>query len=140
MTKHRRAFGYVRKLPSGRWQATYAAPDGVRRPGPTTFATKGDATAYLATVEADQVRGRWRAPEPARETFASYSATWMHQRHDLKASTRKLYEDLLRLWIVPQLGHMKLSELTPSTVRTWHATISKQTGKTRVAQAYRLLR
>jgi len=42
MTKKRR-FGRVRQLPSGRWQARYAGPDGIDRSAPETFATKTDA-------------------------------------------------------------------------------------------------
>ena len=47
MTKHRR-FGSIRKLPSGRWQATYSAPNGRRITAPRTFRAKIDAEAWLA--------------------------------------------------------------------------------------------
>ena len=36
----RASTGHIRKLPSGRWQARFTYPDGVRRPAPTTFQTK----------------------------------------------------------------------------------------------------
>ncbi|MDQ0842796.1 hypothetical protein QFZ68_002476 [Streptomyces sp. V1I6] len=32
----KRSFGRVRKLPSGRYQARYLAPDGIDRPAPHT--------------------------------------------------------------------------------------------------------
>ena len=38
----RRRFGKMRKLPSGRWQASFIGPDGIRRPAPHTFSGKGD--------------------------------------------------------------------------------------------------
>jgi hypothetical protein len=48
----RRTFGAVRKLPSGRWQASYLDPISRRRvPGPQTFRTKADAHAWLATAQ-----------------------------------------------------------------------------------------
>lgn len=62
----RRQFGRVRKLPSGKWQARYPVGDGHLHAAPQTFATKGDAARYLATVEADcsavgtSTRGRAR--------------------------------------------------------------------------------
>jgi hypothetical protein len=43
---HRR-FGNVRKLPSGRYQASYLGPDGQRRNAPETFERKGDAEKAL---------------------------------------------------------------------------------------------
>ena len=36
----RRRFGTIRRLPSGRYQARYPGPDGVRRSPDDTFATK----------------------------------------------------------------------------------------------------
>ena len=35
--KGRRRFGYIRKLPSGRFQASYLTPDGQRQFAPDTF-------------------------------------------------------------------------------------------------------
>lgn len=52
--------GLVRNLSSGRWQARYT--DRARRRShttPGTFATKGDASRYLAPAETDRDRGKW---------------------------------------------------------------------------------
>lgn len=70
--KSRRTFGNVYKLPSGRYRASYLAPDGQRRAGPSTFPTVADADAWLSTVSSEIVRGDWLPPEPARETFGAY--------------------------------------------------------------------
>ena len=43
----RAATGHIRKLASGRWQARFQYPDGMRRPAPMTFQTKRDANAWL---------------------------------------------------------------------------------------------
>ena len=45
----KRHFGSVRRLPSGRYQATNWH-DGQRQLADQTFATKGDALAHLASV------------------------------------------------------------------------------------------
>ena len=45
--KGRRAFGSVRQLASGRWQARYLDAAGVRDTAPRTFPTKVEATRYL---------------------------------------------------------------------------------------------
>ena len=46
----RRHFGFVRKLPSGRFQASYLGPDGRRRTAPETFGRKQDAEAIRAEL------------------------------------------------------------------------------------------
>ncbi len=60
----RRGFGYVRKLPSGRWQASYVGPDLVRRSAPHTFEAKADAEGWLGRRQADVVAGEWQPPVP----------------------------------------------------------------------------
>jgi hypothetical protein len=53
MAAKRRRFGYVRKLPSGRYQASFIGPNGLRQYAPNTFATRTDANRWLTRVEAD---------------------------------------------------------------------------------------
>jgi hypothetical protein len=61
VTKHR-PFGFVRKLPSGKIQASYLDPSKRRRNAPRTFTTKGDARAWLALMETSIQRGTWEVP------------------------------------------------------------------------------
>lgn len=59
----RRPFGHVRKMPSGRWQASYTDEySGERILAPTTFRTKADANIWVSTVEADKARGTCSIP------------------------------------------------------------------------------
>jgi hypothetical protein len=58
-------FGAVRQLPSGRWQARYTGPDGLRRLAPNTFDTKKAAYRWLVALEAEMLRGDWLDPMPA---------------------------------------------------------------------------
>ena len=51
---HRR-FGNVRRLPSGRYQASYLGLDGLRKYAPETFERKGDAERFLAALLASGV-------------------------------------------------------------------------------------
>jgi len=68
------AFGSVRKLPSGRYQARYSDSRMDRHTARQTFATKKQAEDWLATVRADMVRGTWRAPELGTGTLAEYAS------------------------------------------------------------------
>src|ERR1700676_4532730 len=108
--KSRRTFGAVSELPSGRYRASYLAPDGKRRAGPTTFATVADADAWLASASTDVNRGEWRPPEPSRETFGAYGKRWLASRPDLRPLSAERYERLWRLWLEPTFGAVPLAK------------------------------
>jgi integrase len=136
----RRHFGSVRKLPSGRWQASYWH-EGDRHLAPTTFLTKADALAHLATVETDLRRGAWIDPRASRVTPADYSRSWLANRSTsgrLAERTVELYGWLLSHYILPTLGQTEIGSLRPSTVREWHASVTAARTATG-AKAYRLL-
>lgn len=124
---HRRAFGAVRQLPSGRWQARYRGPDGLDRTAPATFASKSEADAWLATQQADLVRGTWRDPNAGIETFDRYLTAWLASRADLALTTRTKNAQLARDYLTPRLsprvhlGPLPLRALTPTLIREWHA-------------------
>jgi integrase len=138
----RRTYGAVRRLPSGRFQASYSAPNGRRYPAPATFDTKGDADEWLAAQRTDIARNEWKRPEPpkrAAATFAGYAEDWLATR-ELTGRTRAEYRKLLDSHLVPTFGTDLLEEVTPAGVRAWHAALAKRTGPTRRAHAYGLLK
>lgn len=59
---NRRGFGYLRKLPSKRWQASYYGPDKGTHRAPRTFDYKGDAEGWLAAERALIQAGTWTPP------------------------------------------------------------------------------
>ncbi len=134
----RSTFGNARKLQSGRWQASYWH-EGRRYSGPDTFSSKADARAYLSTVETDVRRGGWIDPDAGAVTVHTYSTRWLLERHDLRPRTREDYEALLKVHLVPMFGDLTIASITPSRVRTWHATLTKD-HPARAAKGYRLLR
>ena len=62
MTRGKRSFGYIRLLPSKRYQASYIGPDSLRHVAPETFTAKMDAEGWLSSerrlIEWDQ----WISP------------------------------------------------------------------------------
>lgn len=115
----RRQFGRVRKLPSGRWQVRY--PDGSGRdvPAPTTFASKGDTTRFLAQVQADLDRGQWRDPRLGQITFSAWAQQWLASNPAKRATTLARDESVLRTHFLPDLGTRHLADITPTHVRVW---------------------
>src|SRR4051812_32281990 len=140
----RRVFGTVRRLPSGRWQARYRAPDGVLLTAPRTFTTKLDANRYLAEIETTQVAGSWRDPRRAEISLRAYAESWIIERtvrgRPLARRTQDTYRNSLDRWILPFLGDEQLGKITAPVVRNWHSRLCEVAGPTAKRQAYSLLR
>ena len=142
----RRSFGYVRKLPSKRWHASYTGPDLARHNAPDTFEAKIDAEGWLAEERRAIAQGDWIAPKARRAaaaamvlpTVAGYSADWLESR-TLKPRTQDHYRRLLDRQILPKLGGMRLVDISPAVVRAWHTGLGTGT-PTLKAHAYGLLR
>jgi integrase len=142
--RNRRGFGYIRKLPSRRYQASYTGPDLARHTAPATFTAKQDAEGWLSGEHKLIAAGAWLPPAERtnaarrRLTFGTYSATWLADR-DLKPRTRAHYRSLLDRLILPTFSHVALTSITPEKVRGWHALLGAGTPTLR-AHAYGLLR
>ncbi|HLZ37441.1 MAG TPA: hypothetical protein VKP64_06705 [Mycobacteriales bacterium] len=67
----------LRRLPSGRYQASWTGPDGRRRSAATTFATKTEAARWLAAIETDVLRGVWVDDGLAEVAFSDYTQRWL---------------------------------------------------------------
>lgn len=140
----RASTGTLRKMKSGRWQARYTFPDGVRRPAPQTFLTKRDANAWLAQMHADVSRGKWSPVEATMAvTFEKYAAKWVKERRvkgrPLAARTVEGYEALLASHLNPTFGKRPVHTITRALVNEWYAALPEDKPTTR-ARGYSLLR
>jgi integrase len=135
----RRRFGSVRAMGSGRFQARYVGPEGIRRAAEHPFASRSDAERWLVSIEADILRGDWLDPDAGRVLLSAYAPDWVRDRK-LKPRTREEYNRILRLHIVPQLGGRTLAELTPARIRRWRTELLEAgVGPSTVAKSYRVL-
>jgi hypothetical protein len=99
MAKGKRHFGNVCKLPSGRFQARYTAPDGSYVTAPQTFAAKIHAETCLGD-RLREIDAGARIPNAVAErrrkraTFGDYAQKWLPDRQvagrPLKARTKAL--------------------------------------------------
>lgn len=149
MTRERRTFGRLRKLPSGRYQAAYLGPDDMVHTAPRTFAAKLDAESWLADRRREIDRELWNpgAGQAAKRkpavTFAAYADTWLTERtvkgRPLRPRTREHYEKLLSQHILPTFGAQPIRSITPDMVDKWYAQTAVGTPTLR-AHCYSLLR
>jgi integrase len=136
-----RWFGTIRRLPSGRYQARYHDPDGVRHAADDTFATKTAAQDWLTLKEAELLEGEWVDPDAGAVFVADYAATWIEERPGLRPKTVLLYTGLLRCHIAPHFEHVTVAEVTLARVRRWRRKLlDSGVSEVTAAKAYRLLR
>lgn len=139
--KGKRRFGWVRKLPSGRYQASYLGPDGRRHYAPETFTGERDADRWLVQVESAIQRREWKDPERAKIQLQDYAESWIKERPHLRPRTVHLYGWLLDKYVTPHLGKVQLGQLDTPMVRSWRAKLLRDgVSETMTAKAYRLLR
>lgn len=128
--KTRRTFGSVRKLPSGRYQARYTAPDGYEHRAPHTFLTKSDADRWLAGEQTDILRQVWAPPALVQAQkvaevatrFGEYArSVVLNRRQNIRRTTRANYERLLGTMEV--FDKLLLREITAELVETWYASM-----------------
>ncbi len=147
MTK--RSFGHIRKLPSGKHQASYTSPLGVRVNAPYTFLTRGDASAWLAAQEVIISSGKWvdpaaPTPTPPKSTdFRNYVERHIKLQTNadgslLRESTKNLYKRLLRVNLKAFHG-TSIEEITAAQVSEWWADSISKGKKTSTSKAYKLL-
>lgn len=82
---NRRSFGYIRRLPSKRYQASYIGPDLARHAAPDTFEAKLDAEGWMRDEGKIITSEEWMPPKSraaaARAAqppiLSEYSASWL---------------------------------------------------------------
>lgn len=141
----REAWGSLRKLPSGRWQARYPAPDGetytarTEDDKPLTFLTKTDARAWLASAHTRIARHEWEAPavlaarrraeaeaEKARSIgFTEYAARWLalirvepnRSGKRRVIGTIRAYKSKLDGYLIPEFGDTPVRHIDKERIR-----------------------
>lgn len=153
----RRPWGGLRKLPSGRWQAYYAGPDGARVVAPTTYDDKETAALWLRAERrlVEDSHETWTPPKARLKasrdaakrkgiTFGEFAEAWLAGRKNkrgqpLSPRTRDHYRRLLDEHLLPTFGDVPLRDIEPEDVDDWHARTLVHAPTMR-AHAYGLLR
>ena len=78
VARARRGWGHIRRLPSGRYQASYEGPDLTRHTAPDTFSAKQDAEEWLTRERRVMLDGGWVAPSQRGRMVRRSSSTRWH--------------------------------------------------------------
>ncbi|MGH8542386.1 MAG: tyrosine-type recombinase/integrase [Gammaproteobacteria bacterium] len=137
--KRRRRFGMVRKLPSGKFQASYLDSSGQREYAPHTFRGERDAEVWLNNVEVELSRGTWVGSAGSKVILGDYAREYL-KSPSIGDAWRTTCDLLLRVHLMDLTGK-SLTAITPRMVRQWHEKALAGTGgRVSIAQSYRFLR
>jgi integrase len=112
--------GTLRKRADGTWEGRVElepGPNGQRRRKSVYGKTKSEVQQKIKALLAEQEQGvNLAAP---RQTMAQFLAYWLenHVARNAKPKTYRSYEQVVRLYLVPHIGHVQLDKLTPGHVQ-----------------------
>jgi integrase len=124
----------------GVWVAQLPADELTGKRPQRTAPTQREALALLAQMKAERQGGKdLTAKQP---TVAAFLDTWLEEivKPTLRASTHDSYRNLVRLYIVPTLGRLRIEALTPALCQRWANQLTQRVAISTVHNAYQRLR
>jgi integrase len=123
---------------NGKWQVRWREG---KRNRSRTVDRKSDAIRLDAEVRRISQLGGIIPSRAGGTTFETFAAEWLVSRRDLAARTRELYLQLLDHHIVPELGHLPLTDLRPAMLWDWQqARLRDGAGPVQMGKATTLLK
>jgi integrase len=139
----RRSWGAVRKLPSGRWQASFRDPDQRKLvPAPQTFSSKTAADRWLAKKRSDLDRGDATDEAAANKPLSSWwPAYWETVEGTKRTRTRANYVASWRLRVEPHFGNTPVRRIKPGEIDKWiNALTAGGTSPAKARESYGILK
>jgi integrase len=131
----------VRKLASGRYQASFTGPDRSRQTAKETFRAETDAERWLDRAERDIKRGHWIPDQGlGHRSLRQCCEAYLEENPRIGKRWAETCRRNMRLHLGDLLD-MPISAITPPVVRAWHAkALRGKGGRTSISQSYRLIR
>lgn len=136
MSKRANGEGTVFQRKDGRWQGQRSVPgDGLTRPRRITVYGRTQRETLDKLRAADQQAAQGVVPGRS-QTVTEYGEFWLGQTKriavelgHLQPTTVRNYRDIWTGHIAPDLGHLRLDQLTPPVLRQWQAQKAQQSGR-----------
>ena len=128
---------HIRKTTAGTFQASWRDPAGTKRA--KNFATKREANAFLADIEATMNRGTYVAPNAGKLRFGVYAERWEASRN-LTARTTERTASIMRNHLLPKWGEWPIGGIDHLSVQEWVTQLGKTLAPTTVGKCFGALR
>jgi integrase len=109
----------IKKLPNGRWEASYRDPSGRERV--KHHRTRTAADRWLTSMKDQLNRGDYIDARLGRRPFAEWAAEWLATTAHVRPKTQAHYESILRVHVLPTFADQPLSAIATSDVRRFIA-------------------
>jgi integrase len=111
--------GSIHKCEDGRWAAVVSLGyvNGKRKRKYVYGQTRGEVREQLKKLLRDQQQGIPISTD--RQTVSQILPRWLEERKKIRENTSESYAKMLRLYILPHLGHIQLSKLSPQDVQSF---------------------
>lgn len=148
MSDERRGWGTIKRMRSGRLQASYLGPDQHRHNAAYTFTDRDAASLWLRNERLMIEDGTWtppklRAAQVQRDLFGAYAETWIANRRTkkgpIKPRTRTEYTRLYEGLLEDTFSGTPVRFISPEMVDDWWKGLGDK-NPTQNARAYSLLR
>jgi integrase len=120
------------------WRVRYRNPTGRERS--RSFVRKVDAERFMATVQADLIRGDWTDPRLSQITLEEWAERWLRTKAHLKPKTLAGYRSNLHAHVLPAFGRYQLRHVDRMGVEEWVADLQASgLGPSGIRQARQVL-
>lgn len=127
----------ITRRSNGKWRARYR--DSRNKEYSRHFDRKIDAQRWLDSVITAKHTGTYVNPDLGKVTIQEWSVKWIQGQQHLKPSTLDRYAGIVRTHILPQWGHVPLSNIVHSDVQTWVSGLSVRHSASTARKAHRVL-
>ncbi|WP_288296226.1 site-specific integrase [uncultured Bifidobacterium sp.] len=106
-----------------RWRVSWyePQPDGTKKAKSQSFALKRDAEAKVAELSDDLLSGRYQTRDQKNKTFQDSANAWIASLHTAKPSTIGGYKQILKRYLIPRWGSVRLNAINEAAINTWIA-------------------
>lgn len=118
--------GSIYQRADGRWCCQVSQANGKRRY--LYGKTRREVAQQLSRVQREQQEGL--PSGDARQTLGAYLLEWLEgiRPPELAESTWKRYDEIVRLYLIPDLGLVKLTRLQPQQVQQFYSDLQRERG------------
>ena len=109
----------IKRLPNGRWEASYRDPAGKEKA--KYFPTRSAADRFLASTKADMQRGDYVDRALGRTPLRQWADEWMATTSHLRLKTRSGYSSDLRTHVLPKFGDTAVGAIRQADVKRFVA-------------------
>ncbi|MBN9096864.1 MAG: site-specific integrase [Pseudonocardia sp.] len=126
----------IRKTPAGNWRASWREPSGAQ--ASKTFATRREASAFLARMNTTKSTGAYVSPHAGRVLFGDHAREWM-KTWNTEATTTARDDSVMRNHVLAKWGTWQLARIDHLSVQGWITDLGARLSPATLVQCRRLM-